>query len=296
MKILIYFNLFVFAYSLVPLWNFENSTIDLLTSDNAEYTVLESSMYSLKSILKKKITRSNGEIQHENYLTVYEYIDNDGHINPNPIFGEKKVDFENIESFYKLGSSKIICPKGKYNPLYINVNNLEEKTFTNWTNNDDWDLKCYYHRKGYFLAYYLINGNNEVQAYKEGDTSWHIYDSIQICDEIYDFKLINKKENSQPNEDNGPYPFMAVIKDNNYIKLFGSKYKFDDNGISLDSTGDTVDLIEAKSNTKAYFHIGENTDFYYFTYNNASDFSSGCSSNPPGDDYAVTDSVSKQKK
>ena len=54
MKILIYFNLIVFAFSLVPLWDFEDSTIDLLTSDNAEYTVLESTMYSLKSILKKK--------------------------------------------------------------------------------------------------------------------------------------------------------------------------------------------------------------------------------------------------
>ena len=292
MKIFINFIIIVFGFSLVPIWDFKESSIDLLgTNNNYEYTILESSMYSLKSILKKKIIRNNGKIIHQNYLSVSEYVKNNGDESLNPILTEKEVQFENIESFYKLDDFKIICPQGNHNPIYINTN-LNEITFTNWVKYDYWDLKCYYHRMRYFLVYYLINGKNQVQAYKESDKTWNIYNNIQIPDEIYDFKLINKED--EKGTDTGPYAFMAIIKDNNYIKLFGSKYKFNDDGeISLDtSTSSTpLNLIESKSNTKAYFDSGNTTNFYYFTYNDASDFSSGYSTKPPGNDYAVSDSV-----
>ena len=112
MKIFINFIIIVFGFSLVPIWDFKESSIDLLgTNNNYEYTILESSMYSLKSILKKKIIRNNGEIIHQNYLNVSEYVKNNGDEYLNPILTEKEVQFENIESFYKLNNLYIICPQ-----------------------------------------------------------------------------------------------------------------------------------------------------------------------------------------
>ena len=262
-KILIFLNLLVSAVSLVPIWNLKNFSIDLLNNGNIFVLTKEySRMYDLKITMKKNITKSDGKITHENTVTITQYssnTDNTGSV----IVPETRVEYESIESFYKLTDLKLICPSRNFNPINLN-NNMNEYVFNNWTKDDYWDLKCYYHRTGFFLVYYLINGNNEIQAFKESTKTWVKYDNIQIYDEIYDFKLVNKEDN-----ENGPFAFMALIKDKDYIKIFGSKYNFGD-GISLEANT-TKELIQAKSNTKAYFKSSDN-NFYYFTYNNVSDF------------------------
>ena len=167
MKIFIYFNLIVFAFSLVPIWDFKNSSIDLLgTSNTAKYIILNNSMYFLQSILEKEITRSTMGITHQNYLIVSEYKKgNDNKEYLEQILTRKSVSFEYIESFYKLNDLYILCPQGNYNPIYIN-DSLNAITFDDiWIKDNQYDLKCYYHRMGYFLVYYLINGNNEVKSY-----------------------------------------------------------------------------------------------------------------------------------
>ena len=109
--------------------------------------------------------------------------------------------------------------------------------------------------------------------------------------EIMKLNLIKLKNRESNSDFKGPFSFMALIKDNNNIKLFSSKYKFDDGQISLDSSStpspSTIELLESKTNTKGYFD-NNNNSFYYFTYNDVSDFSSGYSINPPGDDYTTT--------
>jgi hypothetical protein len=72
-----------------------------------------------------------------------------------------EVNFENVESFYaklKEGSADIyiLCPKGNFNPINLkDVNNIVDFSFDNWINNTNWDLKCYYHRTGFFLMFFL---------------------------------------------------------------------------------------------------------------------------------------------
>ena len=287
MKFLIFFYLIVFVFTLLPIWDLKNSSIDLLNTGDCshEYTILNTRMYDLTTTLKKKITRNNGKITQVNTIKIIEHISD---TETSEIIPETNVEFENIESFYKLNGLKVLCPQRNFNLVDIN-NNLNTIEFSDWTKDDYWDLKCYYHRMGYFLVYYLINGNNEIQAFKESNQTWLKYDSIQIYDEMYDFKLINKEYGSSYN---GPFSFMALIKDNNYIKLFSSKYKFN-GGISLD-TNTTKELIESKMHTKGYFNSDSNNNFYYFTYNNILDFSSGYSTNPPGSDYSIIDSVTIQ--
>ena len=230
MKIFIYFNLLVFVFPLVPIWDFKSSSIDLLgTGNTVKYTILENTMYYLKSILEKEITRNNGEITHQNYLTIFENIGNDANPNFVELLSKTPVSFEYIESFYKLGNLYILCPQGNFTPLNI-TNNMKGITFDDdWIKDNKCDLKCYYHRMGYFLVYYLINGQNEVKSYDENSKKW-IDADIQIYEEMYDFKLENKDYGST---NTGPFPFMAIIKDNNRIKLFSSKYRDLQTGIYL---------------------------------------------------------------
>ena len=288
LKIFIIFSLILLVATVLPIWDLKESAIDLLdnTEHTHEYIIHESSMYSLKVSLKKNISINDGNIIHNNYATIYEYVSEN---NPQVSISERSVEYENIESFYKLTDLRVLCPQKNFNVINLN-DNLNEIQFNNWTNENSWDLKCYYHRMGYFLVYYLMNGKNQIQAYKESTKSWEIYNDIQIGDEIYDFKLENKGETG---DFAGPFAFMALIKDNNYIKIFGSKYKFSNDGISLD-VNTTIELLESKSNNKGYFNT-ENNTFYYFSYNNISDFSSGYSTTPPGDDYLISSEITFRK-
>ena len=119
-------------------------------------------------------------------------------------------------------------------------------------------------------------------ALKDGEATWQRNRRLRVCNEIYDFKLINK-DSSHSN----PYVFTALIKDGNYIKLLGTKIGFENNnGIGRESDS-TKSLIQFKNFTKAYYN-NDTTDFYYITYNNFSDFSSGYSLIPPSTtDYSI---------
>ena len=104
MIFIIVINSFFFIFSVVPLWNFKQSSIDLLQNrNNYSYIIADKCMYEMEVKLEKTIYKNeDGNIIHENYLTA----DREAKI---------KVEFENIESCYKLdGYGKIICPMGKY--------------------------------------------------------------------------------------------------------------------------------------------------------------------------------------
>lgn len=192
LKIFIIFSLILLVGTVLPIWDLKESAIDLLdnTEHTHEYIIHESSMYSLKVSLKKNISINDGNIIHNNYATIYEYVSEN---NPQVSISERNVEYENIESFYKLTDLRVLCPQKNFNVINLN-DNLNEIQFNNWTNENNWDLKCYYHRMGYFLVYYLMNGKNQIQAYKESIKSWEIYNDIQIGDEIYDFKLVKEKQ------------------------------------------------------------------------------------------------------
>ena len=261
MIFIIVINSFFFIFSVVPLWNFKQSSIDLLQNrNNYSYEIAYKYIYEMEVKLEKTIYKNeDGNIIHENYLTAK----NEAKI---------KVKFENIDSSYKLdGYGKIICPMGKYNPFRLDNYNMEEIINNNFNQAEyDWNLKCYYHRTGHFLTSYLNNGENQIYFLKSDYT--YKSEPLKIHNEMYDFKLVNLENNI----DRNPYPMCALVKWDNYIQIIGTKLNLANNDAIFIQNEIGKTLIEAKKYSQANF-LSDANDFFYFTYNNISDFSSGYS-------------------
>ena len=262
-------------YSVLPDWNFATSVTDLLNNNEQKhkYTIDERiNWYKSTNKLEKEIKReSNGQITMKNTYTQFWA---DCSQNCDIFYGE--VEFESIESFYGWvdgeASHPIICPKGTYNPYEVPENNQIKRIpdFSNtWITNSKYELKCYYHREDPFLVFYLMNGESyvlrlnkstlyEFSRYKFGDE----------FEEIYDFKLQNReyRDKNLYSHYNNPYPFMALVKKDNYLQLIGAKYDFYANN-HQSIFGNNKKLIEIKKYTQAYFNnFHFNNSFFYFTY------------------------------
>ena len=89
------------SISIVPIWNFEKSSIDLFAESNEHsYDICNRFMYFLTVRLEKKFTKNeDSTIKQENII----YINNTK-------IGE--VIWEDIESFYTINSEPYICPRG----------------------------------------------------------------------------------------------------------------------------------------------------------------------------------------
>ena len=145
--LLILLNSIHLSFSYLPDWNLTSSGINLFNSEPYEYEVCEREMYGLYAKLKKSISLANNSLSIKHNLTV-KY---------NGEYKNIEVDFDNIESCYYSNISKpIICPKGKYH-----IYDVSEGKYiipNNFTEFNDWELKCYFHNLGYFLVFYFMNG------------------------------------------------------------------------------------------------------------------------------------------
>ena len=263
-------NLFLTCFSIIPLWNLKLSSIDLLQNRNNHiYTINEKEMYGLKVKLQRNIYKStDGKLKYENEL----FIDNNS---------KGKVDFENIESFYKYDqihlSFSLLCPMGKYHPFYIN--NMEQIINHNLDQSDiDWNLKCYYHRTNFFFAFYLNKEGNHIFDL-QNDKSFVSYPDLQMGKELYDYILVNKEGSSFPSSQEDNYPICALVKENNTIQFARTEYILNkNNNLNNGSTKQKKykKLIESKNYSQANFY-NKSKNFCYFTYNNIYDFSSGFS-------------------
>ena len=185
----LFLNLLLFSFSIVHNWNLENSSIDLL--ENIESKTLSILSYSgegygMKVELYKYITIENGSVFYMKILDVYNISSS-----TTKIF-ERAVTYDDIDSFFYLNNNYIICPKGKYHPLLVDSNGdfSELNVGNGWEENGEWELKCYHHYSGYFLVFYLMNGNCQFFRTKtSGSFSWERQD---LHNEIYDFKLNNE--------------------------------------------------------------------------------------------------------
>ena len=265
---LILLNLFFSIISVLPNWDLEKSSRELLTNNTYTYPITNREMYGLKAKLEKTITRSDsGIITHTNILCI---DDSDC----------STVSFENIESFYKLDESrKLLCPMGKFDPINLDgknqiINNNFDRT------NHNWDLKCYKHNTGYFLTFYFNNGEDQVfQLTWDNNYIKHVNFNLHRI--LFDFKL----ENNFYNNRNG-YPMVALISWRDYIQILATVYRFD--GGTSRAEDMSKELIPIKAHSQAYFSDSSN-DFYYFTYDDVSNFSSGYSTSTYGSniDYTV---------
>ena len=255
--------LFLGVFSVLPVWNLKNTAIDLLPNKNTEetheYKIETRKMYTLTTELKKTISRkSDLTVQHKNTLKLNN-VD------------KGKVNFEYFESYYSWNGNQILYPKGNFNPYKVSESGYDEITYSDtWITNNKTDLKCYYHRSGnhHLLVYCLMNGENHFLEFSGISLVQNAKLRFDV-DEMLDFKLKNREEKEGEYTDVA-YAFMALVKSDDCIKLIGTKIYFNENSQSL---GSTINLIKAKKYSQGYFNaVYENNEFYYFTYNNISDF------------------------
>ena len=277
MKIIFYLilTLLLNSYSIIPKWNLTTSVIDLLNGEDSHSYLIDNrnNVFGASDYLTKTIKKIGDKIIQENTFKMYDL----GRTN---LKFSGTVEFESIDSFYLDTNEKtefpLVCPRGGYYPFkIISVSEMEEITSNeDWAKNKEFELKCILHRSegGHFFAYFLRNEKNQllelISSYYDEPIRFQF-----DFDEIYDFKLLNKKD-FICNETN-PYSFMALVKKDDNLRLIGT-------GFNFYSTSQEIhrykDLLKIKNNTRAYFHVYQyNNDFYYFTYNDIYDFSSGYS-------------------
>ena len=295
MSFFIFLTLLSFVFSVVPLWNVKYSAINLLeNSNNYSYIITHRYMYNLEAILEKVINKNNeGKIIHENFLYIKELSYGDSN---NDIYSKEKVSFENIDSFYSIDLSSnhrsVLCPMGKYH--VINLDTKKEINNRNFDeNNKNWVLKCNFHISNqnynnyysrYFFVFYLLNGINQVYGFN-GD-NYEPFSNLQLYEEMYDFKL----EPGDSPTSNGNYSMCSLVKYQGFIQFIGTEYILRDSFQPMRSPDLLKQLIIAKEFSQAVFDNYTN-NFYYFTYNNASDFCSGYSNKTVSDYNYYTNDV-----
>ena len=247
----------------IPNWDISKQSNILTSYLEMYYTLYEKTAYNIKVILKKKMSISDGHITTQNYLYAYDSSSNQ--------LGERQVDFEDIDSHYtdKLGYRILICPKGKYHPYdFYGQNHIDPPS--NFEDKGGWDLRCYDHGTTYFYLFYLLNnGKNIYFKYTEGIKDRSNFANTYIYDYILQYGSNDETE----------YYFCVLRYDSSNIVLRPEALKTNMGGKDVNqiSKGDTKIIITAKNKVQGYFNSDKY--FFYFTYNDASDFESGYSTN-----------------
>ena len=163
--ILLFINSLLISICVVQNWNFQNSAIDLLSeSDTASIsvTVIDEIANNLHVKLYKYLAKENGSVVYKKYLTV--------NYNNVELFNDE-VDFDKIESYHRFGTDNIICPQGKYHPIYYTNTGYTIANIDSFIDNGDWELKCINHEGKLFIVFYLMNGESHL-FYKKTSGDW----------------------------------------------------------------------------------------------------------------------------
>ena len=261
---LIYFLIqFLYVFSPIPNWEITSqSNVLAVPADSLPYTLYYQEKDGLKVELQIVIQQSGSNIIYKYKLIVQNSAGNE--------LGNKEVGFSDIESFYtnKLGKDILICPRGKFHPydfyggVHIQPSGFEDK--------GGWDLRCYYQGTGHFYMFYLLNNGKNFYYRYGSSTTQRDY----VYSYFYDFRL-EYGTNSETE-----YKFWVMRydgADGGVILLSPKALKTNrDNGdVNQVSNGSDNKINAAKSKTQVC--INSNFYFYYFTYNDASDFESGYS-------------------
>ena len=252
---ILFLNHFLFIHSAIPTWDINSISVDLFSSSSSQ-TTYSYDLYNQNGyVLTKKITKNeDGTLSSKNYLT-YNSV-------------TKEVAFEGIESIYynQLLSEVLICPKGSFHP-YEFYYDYYVKPFDDEGN---WELSCYLHNTGYFLVVYAHNGNTAFYYVKGNNRD---YKKLNSFTELYGYKL-PEYENKGHNYE---YKFPSLQKkgENLVFSGFNLIMNSGENSINTNQIQGITTIIKAKTDTQG--SIDSDNYFYYFTYNNVSDFSSGYS-------------------
>ena len=269
---LLFLGQILFINCAIPNWNIDALSVELFSPSSSQTTYLYDLYKKSGFVLTKNITRkSDGTLTSRNQLT-YNSV-------------TKIVAFEGIESVYfnQLQSEVLICPKGSFHP-YEFYNDYYIKPFDYEGN---WELSCHKHDTGYFLVFYAHNGNKALY-YVEGNN--RNYARSTSFKELYDYKLYEYTNEGH----NHNYDLPSLQKRNGSLVISGYSLIMNPGESKINGNeiyGKTT-IIKAKSDTRG--SIDSNYNFYYFTYNNVSDFSSGYSNtylHKGSSDYAKSFSI-----
>ena len=270
LNIFFLFYLIKLSLTVVPVWNFKSSAIDLLTDKNSykdEYLIANRSLLGLHFSLKRILYLDNEGIKQEYYLSI------DGS-------DYRKVDYEDIESAYRnLDGGYYVCPRGKFNVYSYPDGTSKDFSKYDVNNNEiNWNLSCYlqyngasYNDNSRTLFFFYLGKGFEFYQHNFKD-----FIKSQLAHEgIYAYKW----RISTTNDEYGSYKQMVwIIKKGNKIVLdypiisFGNNNEFEYNG----NNNICADLDVIKSDFLASFFEGS-YNFFWINYNkdNITDFSSG---------------------
>ena len=257
----------------LPEWDLAHSSISLLQGDenSYEYQVIAKNENYMDAKLFKYIRINGAETTNNNWVEVTNK-ENVG------------VYFENIESVHNLYDKYIICPRGKFHPMYYaSNNNIAEWKPTNF--NENWDLKCYQHNSGnLFIVAYRMKSDKYIYTCKFSEINGGLYDKGFIGEKLYDFRV------SEEACESNTYKMASIILKNGNLVLSGAKVDINKDSGSFANKGNEKSnvIVQAGKYSQAYF-VDNTNKFYFLTYNNVSDFSCGYSISDISDFYEVED-------
>ena len=268
-----YFLFFIFiklSFSIVPLWNFTSSAIELMEGDMKEYDyyVTNNTLLGQNYYLSRKFYVKDGKLIKENHL----YLDG-------VYYGKK--NYSDLGSVYLFGNYYYVCPKGRYHVDKINIINNSSGIITDNVIDDkiDWDLQCFYQHEfkpnnktgNQFLFIFYLGSDNHLLGYYLIEETFK--KTLDIYEGIYAYRWrISGKDN-----DNTRKQMFAVVKNNGgiYLKdldvIIGTNQE-----IGWQPNNGDIYLGKVKSNFVAYFN-SDSYDFFWINYNinNITDFQSG---------------------
>ena len=276
----LFLNLLKLYFSVVPIWKFENSAIDLLSSSPTLTHTYTTNGFNCQ--IEKTITKNT-----DNSISYKKYLKYNGYKNP------REIPFEDATYFASnfFSYNNIFCPRGKFHPYKIDYN--QNITNSNFEEKGDWDLKCFNHNTGFFIVFYL---NNKKKSFYHSKNQGYLDDPKNedfYSNEIYDFLLKDgyhsaHEANTNVNDN---FKLTYIFSDNNHLILSGGVFTINSGETKINKQDyNKKNLIEVKAYSRAYYT--EDCNFHYFTYNDVSDFLGGYSTSGVNcDDYSDISSV-----
>ena len=256
--------LFYLSNSLTPLWNFKNSTTDILNGNELKSILIHTSEYYEYTIeLTHTFSKSSEEISQKKTIVIKTENNNE--------FFNGQVEFDDIHSFYRtVHASKyyyFICPKGPNYPLMYENNSW--KKIELGTLNEDSNLLCYYHSSAddNTLLFMFSNSNN-IYGYSVRN---NINYTFTFNNHILDFIVGDNKTNQT----------MVIAHLHEYQILLETVFvEFNNKNILTNFLYTTIDPNPFSIVQCNFVQLNDNYTLYCLTYDkNSSNFSSGYSSN-----------------
>ena len=261
--------IFFLQKTFTQIWNFNASTIDLLSSN-----IYKSIIYD--------------ETENDFHIKLLKYINFTGNIMNNNYVKKnneeaQEVDWEDIYNIYHYNNHKYICPKGKSHLIDYSSNKIEEikSPFLNMTNTiNNWELTCYFSNDSILISY-LGSKDKHLYIFNITNGSWDI---IPTDFEFYDILWPNKEIYYRKTI----YIMALLLLENEHgeksLRLGEIRLDISDKKISIENETALITSVLDKSN--AFFD--ENNYFYWISYDDNL-FQSGYSTTPLSEDIRNID-------